>query len=56
VWGASPGAGSAFIGKRRGGGGPSAFNGRLEEASMVGLKASVSGIEEGGMAPINVGK
>jgi hypothetical protein len=46
--GASPGAGSAFIGRRQGGGGPSAFNGRLEEASMVGLKAPVSRIEEGG--------
>jgi hypothetical protein len=46
--GCSTGAGSAFIGQRRGGGGPSAFNGRLEEASMVGLKAPVSRIEEGG--------
>jgi hypothetical protein len=47
VWGASPGAGSAFIGRRRGGGGPSAVNGRLEEASMAGLKTPVSWIEEG---------
>jgi hypothetical protein len=37
-------------------GGPSVFNCRLEGASMVGLKAPVSGIEEGGMAPINGGK
>jgi hypothetical protein len=53
VWEASPRVGSAFIGRRRGGGGPSAFNCRLEGASMAGLKASVSGIEEGEMAPIN---
>ncbi len=54
--GASPRAGSAFIGRRQGGGGPSAFNCRLEGASMAGLKAPVSGIEEGGMALINGGK
>jgi hypothetical protein len=40
--------GSAFIGRRPGRGGPSAFNCRLEGASMPGLKAPVSGIEEGG--------
>jgi hypothetical protein len=55
VWDAPLGAGSAFIGWRRGGGWPSAFNGQLEKASMVGLKAPVSGFEEGGMAPINGG-
>jgi hypothetical protein len=54
---ASPWEGSAFIGQRRGGGGPSAFNCRLQGASMAGLKAPVSRIEEGGgMAPINGGK
>jgi hypothetical protein len=53
---ASPRAGLAFIGQRRGGGGPSAFNCRLEGASMAGLKVPVSGIEEGGMALINGGK
>jgi hypothetical protein len=37
-------------------GGPSAFNCRLEVALMAGLKAPVSGIEEGGMALINGGK
>jgi hypothetical protein len=47
VWGASPGAGSAFIVRGRGGGGPSAVNGRIEEASMAGLKTAVSGLEEG---------
>jgi hypothetical protein len=56
VWEASPRAGSAFIGRRRGEGGPSAFNCRLEGASMAGLKAPVSGIQEGGMAPINGGE
>jgi hypothetical protein len=40
--------GSAFIGRRQGGGGPSAFNGRIEGVSMVGLKALVFRIEEGG--------
>jgi hypothetical protein len=40
--------GSTFIGRRRGGGGSSAFNGRIEGVSMVGLKAPVFGIEEGG--------
>jgi hypothetical protein len=48
VWEASPRVGSAFIGRRRGGGGPSAFNCWLEGGSMVGLKAPVFGIEEGG--------
>jgi hypothetical protein len=56
VWEASSWEGSAFIGRRGGGGGPSAFNCQLEGASMAGLKAPVSGIEEGGMAPINGGK
>jgi hypothetical protein len=53
VWEASPWEGSTFIGQRRGGGGLTAFNCWLEGASMAGLKAPVSGIEEGGMAPIN---
>jgi hypothetical protein len=48
VWEASPRAVSAFIGRRRGGGGPSALNGRIEGVSMAGLKAPVSGIEEAG--------
>jgi hypothetical protein len=48
VWEASPRAGSTFIGQKRGGGGPSTFNCRLEGASMAGLKAPVSWIEEGG--------
>jgi hypothetical protein len=56
VWEAPPRAWSAFIGRRRGRGGPSAFNCRLEGASMAGLKAPVSGIKEGGMALINGGK
>jgi hypothetical protein len=48
VWEASPWEGLAFIGRRRGGGGPSTFNCQLEGASMAGLKAPVFGIEEGG--------
>jgi hypothetical protein len=56
VWEASPRAGSAFIGRRRGGRGPSAFNCQVEGASMAGLKALVSGIEDVVTAPINGGK
>jgi hypothetical protein len=48
MWEAASRAGSAFIWRRRGGGGLSTFNCRLEEASMAGLKAPVSGIEEAG--------
>jgi hypothetical protein len=57
VWEASPRAGSAFIGRRRGEGGSSAFNCQLEEVSIAGLKASIFGIKEGGggMAQINGG-
>jgi hypothetical protein len=39
--------GVAVIGRRRGGGWPSAFNGRIEGVSMAGLKAPVSGTKEG---------
>jgi hypothetical protein len=56
VWEASPREGSAFIGRRRRGGGPSAFNGQIEGVSMAGLKATVSGIEERGMVLIYGGE
>jgi hypothetical protein len=48
--------GIGFYRARRGGGGPSAFNCRLEGGSMARLKAPISRIEEGGMALINGGK
>jgi hypothetical protein len=48
--------GVGFYRRRRGGGGPSAFNCWLEGASLAGLKALVSRIEEGEMALINGGK